>query len=192
MLTRSQVRAILDKTEVFQDGHFAVDGHWHTGQATHVMRVLQHPEYASSLAATLGAAYRTLRPNVVLAAPGPGSLLGLELARAVRARLVLASPGDGGWVVAPGQTILAGERAVLCEAMLTDRTDLLGWAKLVETVGAQVTGVGVMIDRSTPPWAHPWPLEWLARPDVPLVPLDECEPCRMGAPITPARDSVLL
>ena len=192
MLTRSQVRAILDKTEVFQDGHFAVDDHWHTGQATHVMRVLQHPEYASSLAATLGAAYRTLRPNVVLAAPGPGCLLGLELARAVRARLVLASPQGDGWVLAPGQVIQAGERAVLCEAMLTDRTDLLGWAKLVEGAGAQVTGCGVMIDRATPPWPHPWPLEFLVRPDVPLVKTAECEQCRAGTPITRARDTVLL
>ena len=192
MLTRSQVRAILDKTEVFQDGHFSVDDHWHTGQATHVMRVLQHPEYASSLAATLGAAYRTLRPNVVLAAPGPGSLLGLELARAARARMVLALPADGGWTLAPGQVILGGERVVLCEAMLTDRTDLVGLARLVEAAGAQVTGVGVMIDRSTPPWPHPWPLEYLARADGPLVAVDACEQCRAGAPITPARDTVLL
>lgn len=192
MLTRSQVRAILDKTEVFQDGHFSVDDHWHTGQATHVMRVLQHPEYASSLGATLGAAYRAQRPNVVIAGPGPGSLLGLELARAARARLVLVSKKDGAWVISPGQVIQGGERAVICEAMLTDGTDLLGLAKLVEDAGAQVTGVGVMIDRSNPEWPHPWPLEYLARPDKPLVAKDACEQCRAGAPITPARDTVLL
>lgn len=192
MLSRSQVRAILDKTEVFQDGHFAVDGHWHTAQATHGMRVLQHPEYASSLAATLGAAYRSLRPNVVLVGPGAGAMLGLELARAARARAVLAMRGERGWAVAPGQVILPGERVVLCETMLTDQTDLGGWAALVEQAGAQVTGCAVMIDRSSPPWPHPWPLEFLVRPDVPLVPATECEQCREGAPLTPAKDTVLV
>ena len=192
MLTRSQVRAILDKTEVFQDGHFALEDGWHTAQATHCLRVLQHPEYATSLAATLGAAYRAQRPQVVLAAAGPGALLGLELARAARARLVLTSVRDGRWQVTPGQAILPGDRAVLCEAQLTDRSDLVGWAQLVQDAGGQVTGCATIIDRTTLPWPHAWPLESLVRPDVPLVAADACPQCQAGEPLTPARATVLL
>jgi hypothetical protein len=88
--------------------------------------------------------------------------------------------------------ILPGERVVLCETMLTDKTDLAGWQKLVEQASAQITGCAVMIDRSTAPWPHPWPLEFLVRPDVPLVSAPDCEQCRDGLPLTPAKDTVLL
>ena len=70
MLTKNQIRAILDKMEVLQDGHFVHKGGRHAAQGVFPMRVLQAPEYAQSLATTLGAVYRTQRPQVVLAGPG--------------------------------------------------------------------------------------------------------------------------
>jgi orotate phosphoribosyltransferase len=189
MLTKSQVKAILDKMEVFQDGHFAIDGERHTAQAAYPMRVLQQPEYATSLAATLGGAFRSLRPHAVLAYPGTGSLLALELARALRARLVFAQRGPEGWRVSPGQALQADERVVLCDDVLTDETEFLSLANLVAACGAQVTGGAVMIDRST--LTFPWTIESLVKPDAPIVGSGECELCRSGAPFTAARATVL-
>jgi orotate phosphoribosyltransferase len=190
MLTKSQVKAILDKMEVFQDGHFHVDGDRHTAQAVYPMRVIQQPEYATSLAATLGGAFRQLRPHAVLAGPGTGALLALELARALRARLVFATPGPDGWRVSPGQALLPDERVVLCDDVLTDETDFDGLARLVSSSGAQVTGGAVLIDRTSHTVAHPWPIESLVRPDAPLVASQECELCKSGAPFTVARATV--
>lgn len=192
MLNKSQVRAILDKTEVFQDGHFTLPDGYHSSLYASSMRVFQQPEYATSLAATLGSAYRTGRPHVVLAGPGPGALLGLELARALRARLVLASVENGQWSLASGQALSAGERVVLCEDILTDRTDLTGRLKLVEGTGAQVTGCAVMLDRTQAPWPHPFPLESLMRPEAPLVPADACPQCQQKVPVSTVKTAVAL
>lgn len=190
MLTKSQVKAILDKMEVFQDGHFTVEHGRHTAQAAYAMRVLQQPEYASSLAVTLGGAFRQLRPHAVLVGPGTGALLGLELARALRARLVFASPAADGWHVSPGQGFQPDERVVLCDDVLTDETDFTGLAKLVAASGAQVTGAAVLIDRSSGSIPHPWPIESLVRPDAPLVDAGDCELCKAGVPFTPMRATV--
>lgn len=188
MLTKSQVKAILDKMEVFQDGHFAAEGGRHTAQAAYPMRVLQQPEYATSLAATLGGAFRSLRPHAVLASPGTGMLLALELARALRARLVFAQRGPDGWRLAPGQALQADERVVLCDDVLTDDTVFLELANLAAAAGAQVTGGAVMIDRST--MTFPWTIESLVRPDAPLVDAAECDLCKSGAPLTAVRATV--
>jgi orotate phosphoribosyltransferase len=188
MLTKSQVKAILDKMEVFQDGHFAIDGGWHTAQAVYPMRVLQQPEYATSLAATLGQAFRSQRPHAVLAGPGTGAFLALELARALRARVVYARPTDDGWRVSPGQALQAEVRVVLCDDVLTDDNDFSHLADLVAAAGAHVNGVAVLIDRST--IAFPWTVESLVRPEVPLVRPDVCEQCKSGVPFTAARATV--
>lgn len=190
MLTKSQVKAILDKMEVFQDGHFQAEGGRHTAQAGYPMRVLQQPEYASSLAATLGGAFRQLRPHAVMAGPGTGALLALELARALRARLVFAQPGPDGWQLSPGQTLQPDERVVLCDDVLTDDTDFGGLAALVAGTGAQVTGAAVLMDRTSGAISFPWPVESLVRPDAPLVEPVGCELCKSGVPFTPSRATV--
>lgn len=189
MLTKSQVKAILDKMDVFQDGHFPVDERHHTAQAAYPMRVLQQPEYATSLAATLGGAFRQLRPHAVLAGPGTGALLALELARALRARLVFAAPGPEGWRVSPGQALQPDERVVLCDDVLYDDNDLASLARLAAEAGAQVTGAAVLIDRTVNA-TFPWPIESLVRPDAPLVEADACEQCKAGAPFTTMRATV--
>jgi orotate phosphoribosyltransferase len=191
MLSKSQVRAILDKTEVFQEGHFSLPEGYHSTLFASSMRVLQQPEYATSLAATLGSGYRTSRPQVVLAGPGPGALLGLELARAMRARLVLATPENGKWTLAAGQAINAGEKVVLCEDIVTDRTDLSGRIALVEAAGGQVTGCAVMLDRTQAPWDYPFALESLLRPEAPMVSADSCLQCREKVPVSAIRTAVV-
>lgn len=192
MLNKSQVRAILDKTEVFQEGHFVFPDGTHSSLYASSMRVFQQPEYATSLAATLGAGYRTGRPQVVLAGPGAGALLGLELARALRARLVLAAIENGQWALSSGQAIAPGERVVLCEDILTDRTDLAGRVRLVEAAEAQVTGCAVMIDRTQAPWEQPFPLESLLRPEAPLVSADACPLCKEKVPVSAVKTAVVL
>jgi orotate phosphoribosyltransferase len=183
MLTKSQVRAILDKCEVLQEGHYALPGNLHAAQIVLPMRVLQQPEYASSLAATLGSAFRAQRPQCVIAPAGPGALLGLELARAVRSRFVLAQQVDGRWTLAPGQAVGRGERVVICEDILTDETDVSGLAALVAGSGGQVSGVAVLADRTQAAWPHPWTLESLVRLESPVVPAGRCAQCQDGVPL---------
>jgi orotate phosphoribosyltransferase len=183
MLTKSQVRAILDKMESLPEGHFALHDGRHTAQAALPMRVLQQPEYATSLAATLGGAYRTQRPQAVLAGPGPSTILGLELARALRTRLVLAERVDGHWQLAAGQVLQPDERVVICEAFVTDESDVAERAKLVLESGAQVTGVSTLIDR-TSAWPHPWALESLVRVEAPMLPAAQCPLCQSGVPLS--------
>lgn len=184
MLTKPQVRAILDKTEVFQEGHFVLPSGWHAALAAYPARVLQQPEYATSLAGTLGTSFRSLKPQVILAEAGIDALLGLELARALHARLVLAERSSGILQLAEGQAIAPDERIVLASALLTDQTGTPALAALAEAAGAKVVGLAVLLDR-TSEWESPWQCESLQRPDSPLYTASACPLCKAGVPFAP-------
>lgn len=192
MLTKAQVRAILERTDALQDGHFLLPDGNHTAQAAFPLRVLASPEYATSLAATLGASYRSLRPQAVLVGTAAGALLGQELARAIAARVVLAENVNGRWSLGEGLTLKPGERVVLCEDLLTDHTDLKGRAALVEAFGAQVTSCAVLFDRSHADWPFAWGLESLFRLESPLHAAHACPECRAGVPLVPLRSDPLV
>jgi orotate phosphoribosyltransferase len=183
MLTKTQVRAILDKMEVIQDGHFVLRGGRHASQGVFPMRVLQAPEYAQNLALTLATAYRTQRPQVVLAGPGAGALLGLQLARAFAARVVLCENEDGRWAVSPGQALNPGERVVICEDVVTDAAELRGRAELIQSWGAEFVGVTTLFDL-TQGAEFPWPLEALVRPEIAALHPAHCPQCATGTPLS--------
>jgi orotate phosphoribosyltransferase len=175
--------------EVFQDGHFVHKGGWHGPQGVFPMRVLQAPEYAQSLATTLGMAYRTQRPQVVLAGPGAGALLGMALARALHARLVYCVHEGGRWDVSPGQALQRGERVVICEDVVTDPAELLGRVELIRASGAELVGVSALFDM-TPASGLPWPLEALVRPEFELTHAAVCPQCAAGVPLTAPKPAV--
>lgn len=179
MLTKTQVRAILDKMEVLPEGHFALPDGRHAPQGLFPMRVLQAPEYAQSLATTLASVYRTqTRPQVIVAGPGPSALLGLELARACNARLVYCEVQDGRLCVSPGQALLAGERVVICENIVADPAALVSRVELVKASGAELQGVAALFDLTTGDF--PWSLEALLRPEIVASPAAHCPQCAAG------------
>lgn len=184
MLTKPQVRAILDKMEVLPEGHFALRNGCHAPQGVFPMRVLQAPEYAQSLAQSLAAAYRTqTRPQVVVAGPGSGALLGLELARACNARLVFCEVQDGRWNVSPGQALAPGERVVICEDVVSDPAALLGRVELVKASGAELQGIATLLDLTTGT-DFPWSLEAVLRPEIVMSPAGQCPQCAAGVPLS--------
>jgi orotate phosphoribosyltransferase len=191
MLTKSQVRAILDKMEVLQDGHFVQKGGRHAAQGVFPMRVLQSPEYAQSLATTLGSVYRTQRPQVVLITAGAGALLGMALAKALHARVVYAVNEGGRWDVSPGQALVPGERVVVCEDIVTDEAELRGRVELVRASGAEMAGVMALFDL-TGDAVLPWPLEALVKPELTLYHPAECPQCAAGLPLSAPRSLVVV
>jgi orotate phosphoribosyltransferase len=190
MLTKSQIRAILDKMEVFQDGHFVHKGGRHASQGLFPMRVLQAPEYTQSLATTLASSYRTLRPQVVLAGPGAGALLGHQLARSFHARLVYCLHEGGRWDVSPGQALQPGERVLICEDVVSDPSELLGRVELVRASGAEMVGVAALFDLTPTPL--PWPLEAVLRPEIELTHPAGCPQCASGVPLSAPKACVVV
>lgn len=189
MLTKPQVRAILDKHTVLEKGHFRLPDGRHTSHAAFPMRVLQHAEYAASLAQTLGTAYRATRPHVVLASTMDGALLGYELSRALRARVVLAFPdGDGRLALDPGQAIEPGERVLIAEAQITDPRSLDRMIAFASGFGAEVIGVAGLVDRVGDAWAGAVHLEALLRLESSGVSPEACPLCQAGKSLdTPGR-----
>lgn len=185
MLNKTQVRAILDKMDVLPEGHFVLPNGAHAPQGVFPMRVFQAPEYTQSLAATMGAAYRTQqRPQVVLTGPGAGALLGHELARALHARLVYVTHEGGRWDVSPGQAIAPGERVVICEDVVAEPAALLGRVELVKALGAELVGVAALFDLTPAGLELPWPLEAMLRPEIQAHHPAHCPQCAAGVPVT--------
>lgn len=184
MLTKPQVRAILDKHGVLEKGHFRLPDGRHTSHAAFPMRVLQHPEYAASLAATLGMAYRAARPHVVLATTLDGALVAYELSRALRARCAIAFPdGAGGLTLDPGQSIEPGERVLVAEAQITDPRSLDRMISFAESLGGEVIGAAGVVDRVGDAWAGAVHLEALLRLESSGVAPESCPLCQAGKPL---------
>ena len=174
------VLRILDRAKARMEGHFRLSSGRHGAVYMQCGRVFQYPEMAETLCKELASRFANVE---AVAGPALGAvIMAYEVSRHLGCRNLFAERENGVMTLRRGFTVKPGERILVVEDAVTTGGSVKEVISLCRECGADVIGVGALIDRAG--GANPFdvPFEALARLDIPSWTEEECPLCKEGVP----------
>jgi orotate phosphoribosyltransferase len=194
--TQAEVLAVLRKTGAIRDGHFEYPNGLHAGEYTQVQLAMRYFQHAKMLSVGLSRLFRAnseiraIIPELSIVSPNTGGLpVAYGVCEALRAHQVYWAEREnehGTLNFRQGLIQLPGEKVLLVDDILRSGRNISELKKLVESNGAEVVGLGVIVYQPNPRTADfgSLPMYYLAKLDsVYYKDAASCEMCRAGVPI---------
>lgn len=176
------LEAMLTARGAIRRGHFSLSSGLHSDVYVQKFRVLEHPEDARRLGVAVAGLFDSSFD--VVASPAVGALLlGFTTALAANVRFIFAERVDGLMRFRRGFKLEPHERVLVVEDVVTTGGSAAEVAALVGAAGAQLEGVGALIDRIRRPMGELGlgaPFRALLRVDADAWPPDACPLCDSG------------
>jgi orotate phosphoribosyltransferase len=198
--TQDEVIELLRETGALRQGHFAYPNGLHSNEYLQVALAMRYYQHAKILSVGLSrllranSEIRALIPELSVVAPATGGLpVAYGVCEALRAHQVYwAEREDGDDRMQFRQYLeqVRGEKVVLVDDILRTGKKLGEMKALLESNGAEVLGLAVIVYQPTPktPDFSPLPLYYLAKMDATYyTDAGSCELCRRGVPVAKVR-----
>lgn len=148
-----KVLDLLRESNALLEGHFLLSSGKRSDRYVQCAQILQHPARAGVLGVALGEKFQEDRIDVVVGPAMGGILIGHEVARYLGARCVFTERVDSDtakneMALRRGFQVGAGERVLVVEDVVTTGGSALEVVKLLGELGADVVGVGSIVNRS--------------------------------------------
>ncbi len=148
MINRERVIEILEKTGALKRGHFLLTSGRHSDQYMQCAQVFQYPEYAGEICKGLAEEFKDDNVEIVIGPATGGIIMAYEMARQLGALAMFAEREEGKMVLRRGFSIPKGARVLVSEDVITTGGSVREVIELVEGLGAILSGVVVLVDRS--------------------------------------------
>ncbi|MDR1916721.1 MAG: orotate phosphoribosyltransferase [Synergistaceae bacterium] len=179
---------ILNRLGVLQTGHFRLTSGRHSDRYMQCAKLFEHPTESAELCSRLASAFndklrRNERADVVAGPALGGIIMAYETARALGVRNIFAERENGVMTLRRGFRIEPGERVLVVEDVVTTGGSVMEVIQLLRGMGADVLGVGAVVDRSNGGIDFGVDFISLLSLDVTSWEERDCKLCRDGAPI---------
>jgi orotate phosphoribosyltransferase len=194
--TPDEVVRVLRETGALRDGHFEYPSGLHSNEYLQVPLAFRYYQHARTLSVGLSRLLRAnpeiraIIPELSIVAPATGGLpVAYGICEALRSKQVYwAEQGDGAGPLRFRQYLEQhpGEQVVLVDDILRSGNKLSEMKTLLESRGATVVGIAVVIYQPTPKTRSfgQLPLYYLAKLDASYyTDAAHCELCKQGVPL---------
>jgi orotate phosphoribosyltransferase len=184
-MTNEEVLKIYEETGALLKGHFRLSSGRHSDRYLQSALVLQYPWQAETLCRALAEKVRPLNPQAILSPAMGGLFVGHELARALKVRSIFTERNKetDAMELRRGFTVGKGERIFAVEDIITTGKSVRESYQVVRELGAEVVGVGCLIDRSGGENAFDVPVRSLTSMKVESWEEKDCPMCKQGLPV---------
>ena len=148
MINKEQMLDIFKSTNALLDGHFILTSGRHSANYFQCAKVLQYPEYLTAFSIMISDEFEKIEPDVVISPAIGGIVLGTEVGTQLGCRTIFAERKNSEMVIRRGFEIGNSERVLIVEDVITTGGSVKEVMKLVLDGGAEIVGVGVLVDRS--------------------------------------------
>ena len=175
-MTKDEALGIFRDTGALLEGHFILRSGLHSRQFFQCALALQQMPVVEKFGAALAAKVRSLGA-VTVAAPAMGGLvIGQEVARQLGLRFIFVEKEEGKLVLRRGFKIVAGEKILVVEDVVTKGGRVQETLDIVRANGGQVVGVAMVVDRSNGAVDFGLPFESLISLQVETFEVDKLPP----------------
>lgn len=179
-LSEKDILNIFLKTRALLQGHFLLTSGRHSDQYFQCAKVLQYPEYTEKICGSIADNFKSSDIDTVIAPAIGGIVVGQEVARQLNKRSVFAEREDKKLILRRGFTLGEGENVLVCEDVVTTGGSVFEVIDIVKEQGANVAGVGFIVDRSNGKVNFGYPQFSVMRMDVVSYTPEECKLCKEG------------
>jgi orotate phosphoribosyltransferase len=184
-VTDAEVLQIFRDTHALLDGHFLLRSGLHSRQYFQCALVLQYPRIAERLCKELAAKLKHAAPQTVVSPAMGGLFVGHEVARALDVRHVFVEKNSAGKLeLRRNFQIASREKILVVEDVVTRGGRVQETIDIVRGLGADLVGVGTLVDRSDGKVDFGIQFESLLNLRVDTFDASVCPLCRAGTPVT--------
>ena len=148
MSISNQVLDIFRETGALLQGHFILTSGRHSASYFQCAKVLQYPEHLQLFANEIVNYFRDLSIDLVISPAVGGIVLGTEVGRQLNVQTIFTERESGGMTLRRGFEILAGNNVLVVEDVVTTGGSVQEVMNVAIKAGANIIGVGVLVDRS--------------------------------------------
>ena len=148
MNDQDQLIEIFQKTGALLEGHFILTSGRHSSMYFQCAKVLQHPEYLHKFSKQIVNHFQDINIDIVISPAVGGIVLGTEVGRQLNKQTIFAEREQGIMTLRRGFEILPYYNVLVVEDVITTGGSVKEVIELVKSSGAEVAGVGVLVDRS--------------------------------------------
>jgi orotate phosphoribosyltransferase len=138
---------LLEDSGAILRGHFVLSSGRHSDVYFEKFRILEQPEVLSALCSEIADQFRTETEYVAGPLTG-GIIIAFEVARQMNVQAVYVESEEGRKTLRRGKTLPKGSKVLVVDDVLTTGLSVRETIAAVNEGGAEVIGVGVLIDRS--------------------------------------------
>ena len=180
------VEDIFSRSGAYLEGHFLLSSGKHSPFYLEKFQVLQWPQETERLCAAIAESARSLGVHTVAGPTTGGIILAHEVARQLGVRAVYAERAANGQgrEFRRGFLLQPGERVLVVDDIMSTGGSVQETIDAVHACGAEVMGVGVLVDRSAGQASFGGlPVIALWDVSIPTYVPQDCPQCASGAPL---------
>ncbi len=147
-MTQNEVIEIFRKSGALLEGHFILRSGLHSRQFFQCALALQSMPDVEKLGSAIAEKLRPLGAVTVVAPAMGGLVIGQEVARQLGVRFIFVEKEDGKLVLRRGFKIVAGEKILVVEDVVTKGGRVQETLDIVKAHGGIAVGIGMVVDRS--------------------------------------------
>ena len=182
-MDQDTILALFRRSGALLEGHFQLSSGLHSPGYLQCALVLQHPQEASLLGAEIAARASQLKPEIVVSPALGGVVIGQEVARGLNTRAIFVERRDGTMALRRGFKLQLGERVLIVEDVVTTGRSTRETIEVVRGAGAQVVGVGAIVNRGGPAVSLDVDLQTLVSLSLPTYKPQDCPLCSNSEPL---------
>jgi len=148
MNNQDQLIEIFQKTGALLEGHFILTSGRHSPTYFQCAKVLQYPEYLQKFSNQIVNYFQDINVDIVITPAVGGIVLGTEIGRQLNKQTIFAEREQGIMTLRRGFEINPETNVLVIEDVITTGGSVSEVIELVNNSGANVVGVGVLVDRS--------------------------------------------
>ncbi|WP_031516150.1 orotate phosphoribosyltransferase [Desulfofalx alkaliphila] len=183
MLNQQEIIDIFQQTNAMLEGHFRLTSGMHSNQYFQCAQVLQYPNHCEKLCRELARRFDGVQIDTVIGPAMGGILVSYELARALGVRNIFAERENGKMTLRRGFSIKPGEKVLVAEDVITTGGSVREVMDVVRSLGGEVVGVAVLVNRSGGKAHLGVQTEALITTSVVTYQPDNCPLCKQGIPV---------
>ncbi|MBN2726185.1 orotate phosphoribosyltransferase [Candidatus Mcinerneyibacteriota bacterium] len=181
-MDKKQLLDLYEAKGALLKGHFLLSSGRHSDQYLQSALILQYPDIAEKLGKALAEKFKGIEIDVVVGPAMGGIIVAHETARALGVRALFTERVDGMVSLRRGFSLREGERALICEDVVTTGKSVKEVIALLESLKVEIAGVGFLVDRSNGEASFGYQAQALLTLDVTSYDPDDCPLCRRGIP----------
>jgi orotate phosphoribosyltransferase len=175
-MTNAEALELFRSTGALLEGHFILRSGLHSRQFFQCALALQRMPVVERFGAALAAKVKHLGAVTVISPAMGGLVIGQEVARQLGLRFIFVEKEDGALVLRRGFRIGAGEKCLIVEDVVTKGGRVRETIDIARAFQAEVTGVAMLVDRSSGNVDLGVPAFSLIKLDVETFPADKLPP----------------
>lgn len=183
-MNQNEIIDLFKKSNALLTGHFKLTSGRHSDVYYEKFTLLKQPAICTKICEQMARNFKDTGAVTVVGPTTGGIIIAYDVARYMGIEAIYAESGENGRIFKRGFSLEKGQKVVIVDDVLTTGTSVFEVIELVKQYGADIVGIGIMLDRSNGKVKFDYPFYPLASVAADSWEPHECPLCARGMELT--------